>query len=279
MMVALYAAFWLQLDNAWSAAVTVSILSMQTRGQTYQRAVYWVFAAIIGVVVSLTIGGLFPQSRVLFVIGLACWLGLCVYAANLFDSNKAYAAILCGYTVAQVAVPQIDSPQNIFLAGINRGAAIVVGIVALVLVSDPFAAPNLHAGLAGKLAAAHQRVRAFALAILRGERVDRSTRRICWVRSRLFTPTSRRSPLNRATDAREAWPPGAPSWRWSPRSAQRARCPRCPARACLLFSGSSAGLSIIPSERRVVRCGFACSSRRMAPTQTRRSSTDTALTC
>ena len=33
-MVALYAAFWLQLDNAWSAAVTVSILSMQTRGQT-----------------------------------------------------------------------------------------------------------------------------------------------------------------------------------------------------------------------------------------------------
>jgi Fusaric acid resistance protein family len=39
-MVALYAASWLQLDNAWSAAVTVSILSMQTRGQTYQRAVY-----------------------------------------------------------------------------------------------------------------------------------------------------------------------------------------------------------------------------------------------
>jgi hypothetical protein len=35
MMVALYVAFWLQLDNAWSAAVTVSILSMQTRGQTY----------------------------------------------------------------------------------------------------------------------------------------------------------------------------------------------------------------------------------------------------
>jgi len=108
----------------------------------------------------------------LFVIGFAGWLGLCLYAANLLDSNRAYAAILCGYTVAQVAVPQIDSPQNIFSAGINRGAAIVLGIAALVLVSDVFAAPNVHTGLTGKLTAAHQRVRAFALAIVRGERAD-----------------------------------------------------------------------------------------------------------
>ncbi len=171
MMVALYAAFWLQLDNAWSAAVTVSILSMQTRGQTYQRAVYWVLAAIIGVVASLVIGGMFPQSRELFVIGLAVTLGLCVYAANLLDNNRAYAAILCGYTVAQVAVPQIDSPLNIFSAGINRGAAIVVGIAALVLV-NVFAAPNIHTGLSGRLAATHRRVRAYALAILRGETAD-----------------------------------------------------------------------------------------------------------
>ena len=64
---------------------------------------------------------------------------------------------------------QIDSPQNIFAAGVNRGAAIVVGIAALALVSDVFAAPNVHPGLIGKLTAAHQRVRAFALAVLRGE--------------------------------------------------------------------------------------------------------------
>ena len=32
MMLALYAAFWLQLENAAFAAVTVGILSLQTRG-------------------------------------------------------------------------------------------------------------------------------------------------------------------------------------------------------------------------------------------------------
>src|SRR5262249_15632753 len=57
-------------------------------------------------------------------------------------------------------------------AGIHRGAAIVVGIVALALISDVFAAPNVRTSVCAKLAAAHRRVRAFALAILRGERVD-----------------------------------------------------------------------------------------------------------
>ena len=117
MMVTLYAAFWLQLDNAWSAAVTVSILSMQTRGQTYQRAVCWVLAAVIGVVASLVIGGLLPQGRDLFVIGLAVTLGPCVYAAGLLDTNRTCAAIPCAYTVAQVALPQIDPPQSIFSGG------------------------------------------------------------------------------------------------------------------------------------------------------------------
>jgi uncharacterized membrane protein YccC len=172
MMVALYAAFWLQLESASSAAVTVAILARPTRGQAYQKAVYRVLATIIGVVASFVIAGLFPQSRSLFVIGFAGWLGLCVYVGGLLDGNRAYSGILSGYTVALVAVTQIDSPQNIFSAGVNRGAAIVVGIAALALISDVFAAPNVHTGLSGKLIATHRRVRAFALAILRGETAD-----------------------------------------------------------------------------------------------------------
>src|SRR3981189_89087 len=127
MMIGLYAAFWLQLESASSAAVTVGVLALQTRGRVSQKAVYRVLATIIGVVASFVIAGLFPQTRELFVIGFAGWLGLCVCGGGVLDANRAYGAILSGYTVAQVAVTQIDAPQNIFLSGINRGAAIVVG--------------------------------------------------------------------------------------------------------------------------------------------------------
>jgi Fusaric acid resistance protein family len=85
MMVALYAAFWLQLESASSAAVTVGILALQTRGHAYQKAAYRVLATIIGVVASIVIAGLFAQSRSFLVLGFAGWLGLCVYAEVTFD--------------------------------------------------------------------------------------------------------------------------------------------------------------------------------------------------
>ena len=172
MMLALFAAFWLQLDNAAFAAVTVGILSLQTRGQAYQKAVYRLAMTAVGVVVSIVIAGLFAQARDLLVIAYASWLGLCVYAGGLLDGNRAAGAVLAGFTVAFVAVIQLDSPQNIFLAGVDRGAVIAVGIVALAVVNDMFLAPNLHTVLSGKIAAVHQRVRAFVLAILRGESTD-----------------------------------------------------------------------------------------------------------
>src|SRR5258708_13948850 len=83
MMVGLYAAFWLQLESASSAAVTVAILALQTRGHAYQKAVYRVLATIVGVVASIVIAGLFAQSRSLFVIGFAGWLWLSRYVGGL----------------------------------------------------------------------------------------------------------------------------------------------------------------------------------------------------
>jgi uncharacterized membrane protein YccC len=115
MVVGLYAAFWLQLESASSAAVTVAILALQTRGQTYEKAIYWILATTSGIVASFVIAGLFTQARDLLLIAFAGWLGLCIYVGALLDGNRAFGAILSGDTVAQVAVTQIDSPQNIFM--------------------------------------------------------------------------------------------------------------------------------------------------------------------
>ena len=68
-VVALYAAFWLQLGGASSAAVTVAILAQPTRGAALSKAANRIAATLIGATVSVVIAGLFPGER----IGIRCF--------------------------------------------------------------------------------------------------------------------------------------------------------------------------------------------------------------
>ncbi|MDU0220495.1 FUSC family protein, partial [Escherichia coli] len=53
MMLALYAAFWLQLDSASSAAVCVAILAQPKRGQALSKAGYRFLGTVIGGIVGI----------------------------------------------------------------------------------------------------------------------------------------------------------------------------------------------------------------------------------
>ncbi|HEY9348316.1 MAG TPA: FUSC family protein, partial [Inquilinus sp.] len=174
-VVALAAGFWLQLEAPSSAAITVAILAAPTRGPALEKACYRLLATFLGVTAAIVIAGLFSQSRDLILAAFAAWLGLCVYAAGVLDGNRAYAAVLSGYTVAIVAIEQLDTPQLVFETAVARGAAIVVGIAVVAVVNDLLATPDSHPRLAAQLAAIHSRVRDYAKAVLRDEMTDASS--------------------------------------------------------------------------------------------------------
>lgn len=167
-VIALYASFWLQLGVPSTAAITVAILATPTRGQALEKAGFRLIGTVVGVSASIVMMGAFAQARDLILVAFAVWIGLCVYVAGLSDGNRSYAAVLSGYTVALIAIQQLDMPHQVFDAGVQRGAAIAVGIAAVALVNDLLAAPDRHAGLGAELAALHRRVRDEARAILRG---------------------------------------------------------------------------------------------------------------
>ncbi|MGV7212932.1 FUSC family protein [Bradyrhizobium sp. UFLA05-112] len=169
-ILALFASFWLQLEAPFTAAVTVAILAEPTRGQALDKAAFRLTATIVGVTASIAITGLFSQARELLLAASSLWLGLSVFAAKLLDGYRAYAAVLSGYTVANIAIQQIDKPLNVFDASVERGAAIVVGIMSIAVVNVLTSAPDRHPRLARQLAAIHRRVREYASAALNGER-------------------------------------------------------------------------------------------------------------
>ena len=142
LVAALYASFWLELQSPSTAALTVTVLALPTRGQGMEKAAFRLIATVLGVAASIAIVGLLAQSGGIILAAFAAWIGLCVYTAGLLDGNRAYAAALGTITVALIAIQQIDSPQQVFESGVARGAAIAVGVLAVTFVNDLLAAPD-----------------------------------------------------------------------------------------------------------------------------------------
>jgi uncharacterized membrane protein YccC len=174
-ILALFVSFWLQLESPTTAALTVAVLAEPTRGQALNKAVFRLLATVVGVTASIAITGLFLQARDLVLAAFAVWLGICVFASNLLDGYRAYAAVLSGYTVALIAVQQIDNPHHVFESGMARGAALAIGILSIAVVNTLIFAPDRQPRLAAQLAALHRRVRKYASAALRGEPTSSTT--------------------------------------------------------------------------------------------------------
>ncbi len=164
MTVALYIAFWLQLDSASSAATGVAILAQPKRGQAISKAAYRLLGTLVGGAVALVFIALFGQDRVAMLVAFAVWLGLCVFVAQYLQDTRAYGAMLSGYTVAIIAIAHLDSPANGFDAAVGRLAAITVAVVVITFVNDALASPSTWSALRPQLAEAHAAVRDFARA-------------------------------------------------------------------------------------------------------------------
>lgn len=169
MMLALAAAFWLQLDDASSAAVTVAILAQPRRGQAFRKAIFRFGATVVGCAAAIAITGIFTQSRDLFVLAFAAWLGLAVYIAACYDGNRAYGAVLSGYTVAIIAVINLDAPQSVFDSATARLAVVSLGIASVALVNDVFAAPDVYPTVRQRLRAALAETRQIVAEHLAGD--------------------------------------------------------------------------------------------------------------
>ncbi len=161
MMLALYAGFWLQLESASSAAVTVAILAQPRRGQALSKAAYRFLGTLVGFAVAILFAALFGQDRVEMLVAFALWMGLCVFTANYLQGTKAYGAMLSGYTVAIIAINNIDAPQSVFATGIERVAAITLGIVAITFINDALGAPSIFPDLSAGMAKAREAARDF----------------------------------------------------------------------------------------------------------------------
>ena len=137
-MLALYVAFALDLQNPWWAMVTAYLAQPRQSliGAIWAKAFYRAAGTIIGAIASIVIIPNLADAPELMILAVAGWVGLCVFGGLLDRSPRFYLFMLAGYTVALVALPTAGQPERIFDTAVARSEEILIGVLAPAVVQS-----------------------------------------------------------------------------------------------------------------------------------------------
>jgi len=141
---ALYVAFWLQLDNPYWAGASAAAVCQPTLGASFRKGWYRMIGTVLGAAVILVITGCFVQRRAAFLISVALWGGLCATLSTVLRNFASYGAALASTTAIIIACDTLGvtgGPDGqTFILAVTRAAEICIGIVSagLILAATDF---------------------------------------------------------------------------------------------------------------------------------------------
>ncbi|HMD64999.1 MAG TPA: FUSC family protein, partial [Stellaceae bacterium] len=130
---ALYIAFWLELDDAFWAGTTAALVCQPQLGASLRRGWFRMVGTVVGAVAIVALTACFPQNRVAFLAGLALWGAGCAFVATILRNSFALAAQLAGITAAIIAGNELGdfggANGDVFTLAVIRCTEICIGIV------------------------------------------------------------------------------------------------------------------------------------------------------
>ena len=120
---ALYIAFWLQLDNPFWAGTSAAIVCQPHLGAALRKGWFRMIGTVIGATMIVTLTALFPQDRIGFLALLAVWASICAFIATLLRNFASYGAALAGYTAAIIAADTLGATAGAMRRCSRRGLA------------------------------------------------------------------------------------------------------------------------------------------------------------
>jgi uncharacterized membrane protein YccC len=130
---ALFIAFWLELDNPYWAGASAAIVCQPQLGASLRKGWFRMIGTMVGATMIVVLTGCFPQNRIAFLGLLALWGAICAFAATALRNFASYSAALAGYTAAIIAADALGATggpsPDIFLLAVTRASEICIGIV------------------------------------------------------------------------------------------------------------------------------------------------------
>ena len=154
---ALFVAFWLELDNPFWAGTSAAIVCQPQLGASLRKGWFRMIGTVVGAMVVVLLTACFPQDRIAFLGLLALWCGACAFAATVLSNFASYSAALAGYSAAIIAADNLGATggasPDVFLLAVTRASEICIGIVCAGVVLAGTDLGGAQRRLAGSVAA------------------------------------------------------------------------------------------------------------------------------
>ncbi|WP_295143385.1 FUSC family protein [uncultured Reyranella sp.] len=131
---ALFVAFWLELDNASWAGTTAALVCQPRLGASLRNGWFRILGTVGGASAIVLLSAAVPQERAAFLFGLALLCGASAFIAAQLGNASALSAALVGATAAIVAggeLGAVGGPDGqAFMLAVSRATEICIGVVA-----------------------------------------------------------------------------------------------------------------------------------------------------
>ena len=177
-MMALLFALAMDLPRPYWALATVYIASQPLAGATRSKAFFRVAGTLIGACASIVLVPNLVNSPELLSLGLALWVGLCLYISLLDKTPRGYMFMLAGYTAALIGFPSVSEPAVIFDTAVSRSEEIILGILCASIVSTIVLPRSVGPAVSAQVDSWLARARKVSQQVLAGHGTDQATREL-----------------------------------------------------------------------------------------------------
>lgn len=180
-VLAYYIALRIGLTRPYWAVTTSYIVAQPLAGAALSKAAFRVMGTILGAAAAVVLVPNLVNAPELLSLGLALWLGVCLYISLLDRTPRAYVFLLAGYTASIIGFPSVEAPGAIFTTAILRVEEITIGILCGALVHGFVFPQTVTATLLARvdaILADAERWSRDSLAGLADSKLDRDRRRL-----------------------------------------------------------------------------------------------------
>jgi uncharacterized membrane protein YccC len=127
-MLAVYISMRIGLPRPFWAMMTAYIVSAPFAGPTRSKGIYRIIGTFLGAAAAVLLVPNLVDSPELLSLGIALWVGGCLYISLLDRTPRSYVVMLAGYTCALIAFPTVERPETMFDVGLARMEEILLGM-------------------------------------------------------------------------------------------------------------------------------------------------------